>query len=233
MGIGEANNLLQVLLVDFSKDGFDAQAHVGIPNIVDHALEARGVVRDWELRTERSGISALEREVVPHSIAAGVFAVLAFHEVDVARGERTVDEELVDARRRDRVEVSAYDGGDLGTIVVSRCQPRWLLLGGFWGRGRRRGRGAVVYAIRRPVCVGPVRTIKKPWRQARETIGDLLQFVHHHGNLYQLDVTELRVPVNVYIGNDEPRPSVSVLEKGNDANIVLCEDAIVHVLGNV
>jgi len=142
MGIWEAYNLLQVLLIDLSQHRLYAQALVGIPNVVDDTLEARSIVGNWQLRTSKSSrVSALERKAMTHSTLHGhlirVFAILVGHEVQMGRGEGAVEEVFVDARVGDGIEVAADDGGDSRAVVIMWCLSRFRRLDGFWS-GRMR-----------------------------------------------------------------------------------------------
>lgn len=58
----------------------------------------------------------------------------------------------------------------------------------------------------------------------------LVQLVHQHGDLNQLDILEDGVPVDVGIGDHHPVVCILVLQEGDDRNVVLGHDAVEDVL---
>lgn len=67
-------------------------------------------------------------------------------------------------------------------------------------------------------------------RILRETVDDLIDLIHHQRRLNQLHITELRVPMNMHVGNNESRPSLLSLKHAHDSNITLAKDTVKHVL---
>lgn len=67
-------------------------------------------------------------------------------------------------------------------------------------------------------------------RQLAEPDGDALELVHEHGDLDELDVLELGVPVDVGVGDDETHAGLAMLEQGDDRDLILGHDPVEHVL---
>ena len=74
----------------------------------------------------------------------------------------------------------------------------------------------------------PVRRF--PGWELGKLIGNALQFLHEDTNLNELDIPEIRVPVNMQIRDDEPCTCGPLLEEGNDGNVIPLEDTVEHVV---
>lgn len=62
-------------------------------------------------------------------------------------------------------------------------------------------------------------------------VGDLLDFIHHERDLYELHVAELRVPFQMGVCNDESCACFSVLERTDDGDVIPNKDTVEHIVG--
>lgn len=58
----------------------------------------------------------------------------------------------------------------------------------------------------------------------------LVEFVHHHCHLNQLDILEKRVPVDVSVSNDNLVLGFLMLQKGDNCNLVLGHHTVEDIL---
>jgi hypothetical protein len=214
VGIGESHDALEILLVDLAEQPrhtkrvrrvelcpissvrVTAGDMGGTNQIIDRSLETRGIVGEGQLANV--GVGRLEREAMRESLTR-VRPVDAAHKVGVVLLDRSPRQEFVDSRVGHRVEVSADDSRDLGTVRVVRR--------GVVALGEVEARG-----------------------EASKVVANLVQLVHEHRDLHQLDVAELGVPSDVRVGDDEAGPRVAVLEERDDGDVVLRHDPVEHVL---
>ena len=117
--VREPDDLLKVPLVHFTQNGNGGYVAGRIPYVVDHTLEAGGIVRQRDIPS--SSVRALQVEFVSEAIRR-VPAVKVRHKVCVIWWYEPGREELADATRWNRVEITTDDGWYLGPICVHRLR---------------------------------------------------------------------------------------------------------------
>lgn len=124
MVVREAGHPAQILHVNVAQNAPDLQCVRGVPDVVEHAAEVRGVVCERQL--VGAVVGGPHAELVGDAVA-GEVAVFAVAEGAVVGGDAALGNELVDARVAAGVEVAADKKGDLSGGRVHRG----------WSRGRR------------------------------------------------------------------------------------------------
>lgn len=215
--IREPRHALQILSVDLAQQTGDLERVGRVPDVVDDVGEARRVVSEGEFADV--AVRRLEAEGMGHAVACEV-AVLVVAEVGVRVGEGAVREEVVDARASGRVEVTADDERDLRAGGVFEGRARFG--GRFDGRGGV-GVGVVVVREAKGDLVGAC-------GEARVAVRELRKLFHQDGDLDELDVSVRRVPVNVRVEDDAPRPGHAILEESHDGDVVPRHDSVEDVV---
>lgn len=119
--------------------------------------------------------------------------------------------------------------GMISKIVVALCDRslgQELVHTRVWLRveiSTDQGRQLAAYTVNSGGCA------RGSW-QMGPLVRKLVQLVHQHGNLNQLDVLENRVPVDMGIGDHHPVVCILVLQEGDDRDVVLSHDAVEDVL---
>lgn len=184
----------QIPFIDLAQQPIDAHMRRRVPDIVNHALEARGVVREREVL---GAVCTLEAERVRHAITCeGAIAEGA--EVGVVWGEGAVGEEFVDAGVREGVCVDADEEGDLGAGGVFLA---WLWFGEGFCRGAFGLDGVAVF-VDGGVAFGEAEELLVfAGRELGVLLGDLGELFEEDGDLNHFDVFVGGVPVTVSVGD--------------------------------